>query len=187
MASVVGASLLQRFVVGGARGRGCARRAGRGRGAGGGARNGAGGGTRYASLPLTAELPKPLVPLGDRPFVAHLVQRLARAGFHDIVMNVHHHADQFFRFIDEIPGKVHLIREVKIRGTAGGIAGARRLFDDAPIVVWNGDILVHPPFEELVDAARDGGLASRSQAEAVSERERLGIDARGGASRAISA
>ncbi len=53
----------------------------------------AGLGTRLR--PLTDELPKPLVPVGDRPALAHVAARLAAAGIREAVINVHHLAAAF--------------------------------------------------------------------------------------------
>jgi mannose-1-phosphate guanylyltransferase len=59
---------------------------------------------------------------------------------------------------DEFPIEVHVVHEPEIRGTAGGVAGARMLFGDAPILVHNGDILTDPPVTALLEAAEGGGL-----------------------------
>jgi mannose-1-phosphate guanylyltransferase len=117
----------------------------------------AGLGTRLA--PLTWELPKPLMPVGDRSLVAHLASRLAIAGFPDFVMNIHHMPEKFVFRSGELESTPHLIHEEEVRGTAGGIRGARALFGDAPVLVWNGDILVEPPIPGLLAAASAGGLA----------------------------
>lgn len=117
----------------------------------------AGLGTRL--LPLTLELPKPLVPIGDAPLAAHIAARLNRAGFDEIVMNTHHLAELFPIEVQSFPARVHLIHEVRIRGTAGGIAGARGLLGPPPVLAWNSDILADPPVAELLDAAESGGLA----------------------------
>lgn len=92
----------------------------------------AGYGTRLA--PLTDELPKPLVPLGDRSVLAHILAQLS--GCEPIVVNTHHRHDAFaaLRGI----GTVH---EPRIRGTAGGLAGAGAALGDGPVLAHNGDIV----------------------------------------------
>lgn len=127
----------------------------------------AGLGTRLR--PLTLELPKALVPLGDRPLAAHIAERLGRAGFSDIVMNIHYLADVFSREIQSFPVNVHLVHEADIRGTAGGIAGAADLLGPPPVVAWNADILADPPIAELLSAASDGSLAFAVAPRPVSE------------------
>jgi mannose-1-phosphate guanylyltransferase len=122
----------------------------------------AGFGTRLR--PLTDELPKPLVPVGDRPLVAHIAERLRRSGVSELVMNTHHRASDFSRWIAGLGLNVHLVHEPEIRGTAGGIRGARTVLGEGPVVVWNGDILARPPLAELLERAGAGlafAIASR--------------------------
>src|SRR5262245_940568 len=95
----------------------------------------AGLGTRLR--PLTDELPKPLVPIGDRSILAHIAGHLARAELSELAVNTHHLPEKFASEIEALPLKVQCVHEPEIRGTAGGIAGARHLFEPGPIVVWN--------------------------------------------------
>lgn len=57
----------------------------------------AGMGTRLK--PLTDVIPKALVPVSGRPLLQHTIERLTAAGCTDIVVNVHHHAEQIRNFI----------------------------------------------------------------------------------------
>jgi mannose-1-phosphate guanylyltransferase len=116
----------------------------------------AGLGTRLR--PLTLELPKPLVPVGDRSLLGHIVARLAAAGHRELVINTHHLPEAFINVDQDLGVVFHRVHEPVIRGTAGGVTGARELFGPAPILLWNGDILVDPPLAALEDAAGDGGL-----------------------------
>ena len=115
----------------------------------------AGFGTRLR--PLTDELPKPLVPLGDRPVLAHITGWLNEVGVSEFILNVHHLPEKFEPIIRTLQGTFHLVHEPEIRGTAGGIAGARHLLE-APLLVWNGDIVAEPPVEELLAATARAGL-----------------------------
>lgn len=108
----------------------------------------AGFGTRLR--PLTEELPKALVPVGDRSILEHALGRFARAGFTEIVINVHHLAAAFEPVLARAQIPVHVVVEERIRGTAGGVAGARAHLSSAPVLVWNGDILVDPPLDQLL-------------------------------------
>jgi mannose-1-phosphate guanylyltransferase len=125
----------------------------------------AGLGTRLR--PLTDELPKPLVPIGDRSILAHIAGCLARAGLSELVLNTHHLPDKFDNEIKRLAVKAQRVHEPSIRGTAGGIAGARHLLGAPPIVVWNGDIWVDPPLAELLAA-----VASTPLVLAVSSRDK---------------
>jgi mannose-1-phosphate guanylyltransferase len=101
----------------------------------------AGFGTRLR--PLTDELPKPLVWIGDRPLVAHIAERLAAGGVTRVVMNAHHRAERFApELLSSLPLPVTVVHEPEILGTAGGLANAASALGEGDVVVWNGDILV---------------------------------------------
>lgn len=109
--------------------------------------------------PLSEELPKPLMPVGDRSVLAHIAGQLSRAGYAAALANTHWLAEKFEAITGELDLELTLIHEPEIRGQAGGIAGGRGLLE-APVVAWNGDILMdEPPLAEL--AARvsvSGGI-----------------------------
>lgn len=136
----------------------------------------AGFGTRLR--PLTDELPKPLVPVGDRPLLAHIAERLARAGAQELVLNLHHRSQEFDRVLSGLGAKSHVILEPEIRGTAGGIAGARALLAPGPALVQNGDILCDPPVKDLLAKVGDG-LCLAVKPRQVGEGS-VGLDATGG-------
>ncbi|MFZ2628139.1 MAG: nucleotidyltransferase family protein [Rugosibacter sp.] len=94
--------------------------------------------------PLTDACPKPLLPVGGQPLIVWHLQRLAAAGFRDVVINHAHLGAQIeavlqtgaawglsIRYSPEPNGALE---------TAGGIANALPLLGDAPFLVINGDI-----------------------------------------------
>jgi mannose-1-phosphate guanylyltransferase len=153
----------------------------------------AGFGTRLR--PLTDELPKPLVPVGDRSILEHVLQSLQAAGFGEVVINVHHLPAAFERVLARSTLSVRVIVEPTIRGTAGGVAGARAQLPSAPTLVWNGDILVDPPIDQLLAGSEPHsycfGVAPRALGEGTVglggdgqvvrlRGERFGTEVRGG-------
>jgi mannose-1-phosphate guanylyltransferase len=136
----------------------------------------AGFGTRLR--PLTDELPKPLVPVGDRSILEHAAAALKAAGFAELVINIHHLAPIFGRYIARLPLPVRVVVEPQIQGTAGGVAGARDWLSDAPVVVWNGDILVEPPLGALLANADEDHFCLAVAPAAVGEGT-VGLDAHG--------
>ena len=59
----------------------------------------AGLGTRLK--PLTDHMPKALVPVSGKPMLEHVIEKLKAAGFDEIVINVHHFANQIIDFLKE--------------------------------------------------------------------------------------
>jgi mannose-1-phosphate guanylyltransferase len=130
--------------------------------------------------PLTDELPKPLVPVGDRPLLAHIASELSRAGYTDAVANTHWMQDKFLRIDVSLDVTLTLVSETSMRGVAGGIAGARAGLT-APVIVWNGDILIEaPPIAPIVAVAEaTGGLCLGVAAPRGRGPGTVGLDASG--------
>jgi mannose-1-phosphate guanylyltransferase len=99
----------------------------------------AGLGTRLR--PLSDELAKPLMPIGDRPVLAHVLDSLRRGGIEDVVINTHHRSDDFDMQVHKMGSKLQVLHEIEILGTAGGVAHAAHALGEGDVVVWNGDIV----------------------------------------------
>lgn len=99
----------------------------------------AGLGTRLQ--PLTDELPKPIVPLGNAPLLVQIERHLAAAGIDRVVVNTHHKAESFEQLTGHLPLPTSFCHEPRILGTAGGVANARGRFPPGEAaLLWNGDI-----------------------------------------------
>src|SRR5690554_7593402 len=57
----------------------------------------AGLGTRLK--PITDTTPKALVPVGGKPLLQHVIEKLKNAGFDEIIINIHHFGDQIIDFV----------------------------------------------------------------------------------------
>ena len=51
--------------------------------------------------PLTGDLPKPLVPIVNKPVMEHIVELLAKHGFTEIAVNVHYLGEQIERYFGD--------------------------------------------------------------------------------------
>ncbi len=98
----------------------------------------AGFGTRMGNL--TRDLPKPMLPLGDRPMIDHSIDLLRDAGISRIVANVHYLADQMIPHLESLG--VHVVHEkTEILETGGGLRNALPFLHDGPVVTLNPDAL----------------------------------------------
>ncbi len=104
--------------------------------------------------PLTDERAKPVVPVGDRPALAHVLERVRLTGAESIVVNVHHRPDDVAAFARS-HGLV-VSHEPELLGTAGGLARASGWLGVDDVLVWNGDILSDLDPTELVAAHAAG-------------------------------
>ena len=102
----------------------------------------AGFGTRLR--PFTDILPKPLVPVANRPLIEYGLELLARAGTRQVAVNLHHLGD---RIPDALGDGARLGVEITyspeevILGTGGGLARMRSFLDTGSFFLLNADIL----------------------------------------------
>lgn len=101
----------------------------------------AGLGTRMR--PLTDNMPKPLVPVGGKALLDHVLDRLADAGVATAVVNVHYLADQIIRHVAERQAPHVVISDERdtILGTGGGVVKALPLLGSAPFYHLNSDTM----------------------------------------------
>jgi mannose-1-phosphate guanylyltransferase len=124
----------------------------------------AGLGTRLR--PLTYEVPKPMVPVANRPVMELILRLLAEQGFREVVSNLHWFPETIeSRFKDgsELGIELSYIHEPELTGTAGGVRAAREFLtaEDGPFLVLAGDALTDIDLHALVDAHRaNDGVAT---------------------------
>ena len=102
----------------------------------------AGLGTRLR--PLTYEIPKPLVPVANRPIMEHILVLLARHDLGEVVANLHWFPETIRgRFGDGSALGLELAYsyEEELLGTAGGVRNVREFFGDQPFLVMAADAL----------------------------------------------
>jgi bifunctional UDP-N-acetylglucosamine pyrophosphorylase/glucosamine-1-phosphate N-acetyltransferase len=125
----------------------------------------AGEGTRMR--PLTASLPKPMLPVADRPLVAHTADAAVEAGVDELVMVVGYEADAVREYFDsEYRGvPVEYAVQGEQLGTAHAVQCAREYLD-GPFAVLNGDDLYDEgSLADLLAAGRDGPVIGTCRVE----------------------
>ncbi|MCW5935487.1 MAG: NDP-sugar synthase [Fimbriimonadia bacterium] len=93
--------------------------------------------------PLTRTVPKPMVPIMNRPVMEHLVILLKKHGFTDIMMNLHYLGDvikDHFGDGRKWGLKIHYSEEDQLWGDAGSVKRCQEFFDDTFIVIGGDDL-----------------------------------------------
>jgi MurNAc alpha-1-phosphate uridylyltransferase len=112
--------------------------------------------------PLTDSVPKALVEAGGKPLIAWHLERLARAGFREAVINVSHLGERIMERIGNgarFDLRVQYSRERERLETAGGIANALALLGREPFLLVNADVYCECDFARLRSVELRGGLA----------------------------
>src|SRR5262249_10526500 len=89
----------------------------------------AGAGTRLH--PLTASVPKPMVPVANRPVLEYTLENLARHGITELTLNLHSFPDlmrSHFKSGEKWGVRIQYSHEPKLLGTAGGVKKAESFF-----------------------------------------------------------
>ena len=116
----------------------------------------AGLGTRLK--PFTEKHPKALFPVNGKPLLQKNIEYLQSAGVNNIIVNVHHFADQIINIIKENNGwgaNVSISDESdEVLETGGGLKKAVGYFtnSDEPFVLMNADILTDLDIKAMLDA-----------------------------------
>ena len=110
-----------------------------------------GEGTRLR--PHTENCPKPLLPVGGKPMLEHIIERAKLEGFQNFVLAIHylgHMIEEYFGDGSRLKVNIEYLREEKPLGTAGSLS-LINLPPESPILVTNGDILTDIHYGEMLD------------------------------------
>ena len=101
----------------------------------------AGYGKRLA--PITDTLPKPLIKVGNMSLIDRNINYLVKSGFHEIIINVSHHADQIINHVNKNFSELNISFSIEDRplGTGGGVYNALEKIGNNPFLLTNADIL----------------------------------------------
>jgi dTDP-glucose pyrophosphorylase len=119
-----------------------------------------GQGTRLR--PHTESCPKPLLPVGGRPMLEHIIERARAEGFHRFVLAIHYLGqmiENHFGNGSRWQVEIDYLREESPLGTVGALALLTPR-PDAPFLVSNGDVLTDIRYGELLDFHGRHGAAA---------------------------
>jgi glucose-1-phosphate thymidylyltransferase long form len=111
-----------------------------------------GSGTRLR--PLTYKIPKPVIPLFNKPFLLYQIELLKEHGITDIIINTHYLHSQLKEILEEqkVPGvNLDYSEERSPMGTAGAVKLAEKYFDNDPVLVLNGDVLTNINLSSIIE------------------------------------
>lgn len=115
----------------------------------------AGYGTRL--WPLTIDRTKPAIPVLGRPLVGYVAEYLARYGYTEVVVNLHHQPESVERALGDgsrFGVHLHYVFEPEILGTSGAIDNARSLLEGSTFVVINGKIVTDIDLTQALETHR---------------------------------
>jgi len=109
--------------------------------------------------PITNHIPKPMLPVGGKPLLELLIQRLSMQGFKKFYIAVHYRKDVIQNQLgdgNQLGVQIHYINEAKPMGTVGALQLMEKKLDTT-FLVLNGDLLTTVNFDHMLEYHRDGG------------------------------
>jgi NDP-sugar pyrophosphorylase family protein len=114
--------------------------------------------------PLTNQVPKPMVPIANRPVMQHIVALLKQHGITEIASNLHYLPDQITQYFNDgskfgVHWRGHLEKELS--GDAGGVRSCKEFLSDGTFIVLMGDLLTDCDLSAVIARHKEkGALAS---------------------------
>lgn len=104
--------------------------------------------------PLTDHCPKPMLHVGDKPMLEHLINQFISLGFHDFYISTHYMPEQISdHFGDGSQWNVTItyVHEDSPLGTGGALGLLPKDLPKLPLIMMNGDVLTKVDFQRLLD------------------------------------
>ncbi len=130
----------------------------------------AGLGTRLR--PLTYEITKPMVPVLDRPVMAHILDLLDRHGFEQVIANLHYFPESISDYFGE---RLSYRFEPELLGTAGGVRACADFFGGEPFLVISGDALTDIDLTAMAERHRQAGGVATLAVKKVADTREYGV------------
>ncbi|EGK13931.1 nucleotidyltransferase family protein [Psychrobacter sanguinis] len=111
--------------------------------------------------PLTDNCPKPMLRVGDKPMLEHLINQFRALGFHDFYISTHYMPEVIQEhFGDGSQWNINItyVHEDSPLGTGGALGLLPKDLPELPLIMMNGDVLTKINFDELLDHHQSNGL-----------------------------
>jgi len=128
--------------------------------------------------PLTTAVPKPLVPVANRPIMELILELLKRHGITEVFSNLHHLPDQLIRYFGDgsrIGMKLRFHHEEELSGDAGGVRACRAFLEDGTFIVLMGDLLTDADLTSIVAEHKKKGALATIGLKAVDDVSQFGV------------
>lgn len=106
--------------------------------------------------PMTDDRPKPMLPVGDKPLLEHIVAQLRTAGIRQVTFTTHYKGEliaQHFGDGKKFGVDISYVKEGQPLGTAGAVNLVAA--SEEPLLVMNGDVLTRVDFRAMLDFHRE--------------------------------
>jgi mannose-1-phosphate guanylyltransferase len=128
--------------------------------------------------PLTKQLPKPLVPLANKPVMEHILNLLKRHGVKRTVSNLHYLPDKVKNYFGKGTAfgiDMNFVYEAELTGDAGGVRACREYIDDDTFLVVMGDLITDLDLTYVVNQHKEHGALATIALKQVKDVERFGV------------
>lgn len=135
------------------------------------------GGMGSRLLPLTEQFPKPMAPIGNRPWLEYLVLQLKEQGIREIVMALKHYPEliqSYFRNGKEWGVEIQYTLEKEALGTAGAIKHAASKLGDR-FLVLNADVIQQLDIRSMIEFHEQHGQAATIGLTQVADPSQFGV------------
>ena len=106
--------------------------------------------------PLTEDIPKPMLPVGDRPLLELIVEQLREAGIRQVNVATHYKGEvisEHFKDGQDFGVDIRYVKEDQPLGTVGALSLLEE--SEEPVLVMNGDILTRVDFRAMLNFHRE--------------------------------
>lgn len=119
------------------------------------------GGMGTRLYPLTKEMPKPMLKIGNKPILEIIIEQLKSFGYKNIIISLNYKGqiiESYFRDGSSFGVNIEYIHEKKRLGTAGALKLAKRYLTK-PFIVMNGDLLTKINFQHFMEYHKENKFA----------------------------